>query len=79
MTSLIYYLKKNAYRTPRFLGNAVAHVPYSLRLGFGSDYRNARATRRWLERMGFPPAVVEVPRFDEAGPYPDVDFSEIFA
>ena len=49
MTSLIYYLKKNAYRTPRFLGNAVAHVPYSLRLGFGSDYRNARATRCWLE------------------------------
>ena len=34
---------------------------------------------RWLTRMGFPPVVVEVPRFDAAGPYPDVDFSEIFA
>ena len=49
----------------------------------GADLRidaDARAaTRRWLARMGFPPAVVEVPRFDEAGPYPDVDFSEIFA
>ena len=49
----------------------------------GADLRidaDARATtRRWLERMGFPPAVVEVPRFGEAGPYPDVDFSEIFA
>ena len=36
-------------------------------------------TRRQLARMGFPPVVVEVPRFDAAGPYPDVDFSEIFA
>ena len=48
----------------------------------GADPRidaDARGTiRRWLVRMGFPPVVVEVPRFDAAGPYPDVDFSEIF-
>ena len=37
-----------------------------------------RATRRQLSRMGFPPIIVEVPRFDVAGPYPDVDFSGIF-
>lgn len=36
-------------------------------------------TRRRLARMGFPPVVVEVPRFDAAGPYPDIDFSGIFA
>ena len=41
---------------------------------------DARETvRRRLVRMGFPPVIVEVPRFDAAGPYPDVDFSEIFA
>ena len=41
---------------------------------------DARETvRRRLVRMGFPPVVVEVPRFDAAGPYPDVDFSEMFA
>ena len=34
--------------------------------------------RRYLARLGFPPAVVRVPRFDVGGPYPDVDFSEIF-
>ena len=36
-------------------------------------------TRRRLARMGFPPVVVEVPRFDAAGPYPNIDFSGIFA
>lgn len=49
----------------------------------GADARidaDARETvRRRLVRMGFPPVIVEVPRFDAAGPYPDVDFSEIFA
>jgi len=34
--------------------------------------------RRQLARMGFPPAVVEVPRFDVSGPYPAIDFSGIF-
>jgi dethiobiotin synthetase len=48
----------------------------------GADPRidaDARETvRRRLARMGFPPVVVEVPRFDAAGPYPAVDFSGIF-
>ena len=35
--------------------------------------------RRHLARMGFPPVVVEVPRFDASGPYPAVDFSALFA
>ena len=35
--------------------------------------------RRRLVRMGCRPTVVAVPRFDAKGPYPDVDFSEIFA
>ena len=48
----------------------------------GADPRidaDARETvRRRLARMGFSPVVVEVPRFDAAGPYPAVDFSGIF-
>ena len=49
MPSLIYCLKKNAYRAPRILGDIVARVPYSWRLGFGLDYRNARTTYCWFE------------------------------
>ena len=41
---------------------------------------DARATtRRHLEKSGFPPCIVEVPRLDPSGPYPDIDFSEMFA
>ena len=36
-------------------------------------------TRRYLARFGFPPCIVEVPRLDPSEPYPDIDFSEIFA
>lgn len=43
------------------------------------DHDTPETTRRYLARWGFPPVVVCVPRFDFAGPYPDVDFSEIFA
>ena len=43
------------------------------------DRDTPETTRRYLTKWGFPPAVVRVPRFDFAGPYPDVDFSEIFA
>jgi len=43
------------------------------------DHDTPETTRRYLARWGFPPVVVRVPRFDFAGPYPDVDFSEIFA
>lgn len=43
------------------------------------DHDTPETTRRYLAKWGFPPVVVKVPRFDFAGPYPDVDFSEIFA
>ena len=43
------------------------------------DRDTPETTRRYLACWGFPPVVVRVPRFDFAGPYPDVDFSEIFA
>ena len=43
------------------------------------DRDTPETTRRYLARWGFPPVVVRVPRFDVAGPYPAVDFSEIFA
>ena len=49
----------------------------------GADPRidaDARETVRGrLSAMGYRPTVIEVPRFDAAGPYPEVDFSEIFA
>jgi len=35
-------------------------------------------TRRALSRMGFPPEVVRVPQVPLGGPYPDIDFSELF-
>ena len=37
------------------------------------------AVRRHLVKWGFPDVVVRVPRVPAGGPYPDVDFSEIFA
>ena len=43
------------------------------------DRDTPETTRRYLARWRFPPVVVRVPRFDVAGPYPAVDFSEIFA
>ena len=48
----------------------------------GADLRidddSCETTRSYLSRWGFSPAVVRVPRFDIGGPYPEVDFSEIF-
>ena len=48
----------------------------------GADLRidddSCEMTRSYLSRWGFSPAVVRVPRFDIGGPYPEVDFSEIF-
>ena len=35
--------------------------------------------RRYLKKWGFPDVVVRVPRFTDGGPYPEVDFSRIFA
>lgn len=43
------------------------------------DRDTPETTRRYLARWGFPPVVVRVPRFDMRGPYPVLDFSEIFA
>lgn len=37
------------------------------------------ATRRHLVKWGFRPAVVRLPQIPEGGPYPDIDFQEIFA
>ena len=37
------------------------------------------ATRRYLKKWGFPPAVARLPVLPADGPYPDIDFSEIFA
>lgn len=42
------------------------------------DRDTPETTRRYLARWGLPPVVVRVPHFNLAGPYPDVDFSEIF-
>ena len=33
---------------------------------------------RHLSRLGFPAKVVRIPRFSVGGPYPDIDFSELF-
>ena len=43
------------------------------------DRDAARTSLRYLAKWGFPQVVVRVPRFDMSGPYPDVDFSEVFA
>ena len=43
------------------------------------DRDAARTTLRYLTRMGFPPIVLRVPKFDLDGPYPEVDFSELFS
>ena len=43
------------------------------------DRDTARTTLRYLAKWGFPQTVVRVPKFDMDGPYPDIDFSEIFS
>jgi len=43
------------------------------------DADAVETTRRYLARWGFPDVVVRVPRFSPDGPYPEVDFSEVFA
>ena len=37
------------------------------------------ATRRHLQKWGFPPVVMRLPAVPPNGPYPDLDFSDIFA
>ena len=39
----------------------------------------ATTIRRYLVKWGFPDVVAKVPRFPVGGPYPEVDFSGIFA
>ena len=61
-------------------GMSVAGVVWNWCEGADSqiDDDSCEATRSYLSRWGFSPAVVRVPRFDIGGPYPEVDFSEIF-
>lgn len=47
--SLISFLKNNASKTPFSIGAGLSKIPYSIRPGFGSDYRRAQETRRWFE------------------------------
>ena len=42
------------------------------------DADSLETTRRYLARFGYPPSVVRIPRFDPAGPYPDMG-PELFA
>ncbi len=42
------------------------------------DRDAVETTKRYLSKWNFPPVVVRTPKFDFDGPYPDVDFSEIF-
>ena len=61
-------------------GMSVAGVVWNWCEGADSriDDDSCETTRSYLSRWGFPPVVVRIPRFDVGGPYPDVDFSEMF-
>ena len=61
-------------------GMSVAGVVWNWCDGADSriDDDSCKTTRSYLSRWGFSPVVVRVPRFDVGGPYPEVDFSEIF-
>ncbi len=62
-------------------GMSVAGVVHNWCDGVDStiDADTRKTVSRRLAMMGFPPIVIEVPRFNAEGPYPDVDFSEMFA
>ena len=62
-------------------GMAVAGVVYN---GYPPadpliDADTPATIRRYLAKWGFPPALVRVPPVPVGGPYPDLDFSELFA
>lgn len=59
---------------------SVAGVAYNWCAGTDPliDADTPATTRRYLEHWGYPPVVVRVPQFDFKGPYPAVDFSEVF-
>ena len=61
-------------------GMSVAGVVWNWCEGADSriDDDSCETTRSYLSRWGFPPVVVRIPRFDVGGPYPEVDFSEMF-
>ena len=61
-------------------GMAVAGVAFNWFPDVDSqiDADSFEETRRALARMGFPPAVVRVPRVPSGGPWPDIDFTPIF-
>lgn len=64
----------------RTRGMSVAGVVYNWFPGVDPhiDRDTPETTRRHLARMDFPPVVVRTPRVPDGGPYPDVDYSEIF-
>ncbi len=47
--SLVSLLKNSLTKTPFSIGTKLAKIPYSVRPGFGSDYRRAQKRRRWFE------------------------------
>ena len=51
---LVSCLKKTLTKTPFSIGAGLAKIPYSIRPGFGKDYRRAQATRRWFEEEASP-------------------------
>lgn len=46
--------------------------------GSAIDADAEKASLRHLARLGFPAALVRIPRFEMSGPYPETDFAEIF-
>ena len=62
-------------------GMAVAGVVHNWCAGADGriDADAVETVRRRLAHMGLPPIVVRVPRFSAGGPYPETDFSELFA
>lgn len=52
--SLVSSLKNTLTKTPFSIGAELAKIPYSVRPGFGGDYRRARRTRRWFDEAASP-------------------------
>ncbi len=49
MSSLVGMIKRRVPKFPRFVGDALAKIPYSYRPGFALSYRAASARRRWFD------------------------------
>ena len=52
--ALVSLIKKTLTKIPFSIGVDVARIPYSVRPGFGGDYRRARRTRRWFDEEASP-------------------------